>query len=129
MKKQKAHEREEVVTGLQKAWNYFIHYFVGDGTTPERAFLWSILVVIVGMAVFWKESDMEKQNPLEDRQQPYNPLWYSLDLFVPFVDLHSDNIWMPGKAHSFKLAYMLIHKILGWVLIPVGIAAFAGIVK
>ena len=71
---------------------------------------------------------MELQK-LEAASQNYNPLWYSLDLFLPFIDLQVANVWLPKQRRHFARHYMRVQTILGWILIPIGLAALTGIIK
>jgi len=71
---------------------------------------------------------MELQKP-EDSRRVYNPFWYSLSLFVPFVDLQSHTVWKPKDDCSFLRHYMRVHTLLGWILIPIVLAALTGIIK
>ncbi len=71
---------------------------------------------------------MEPQQP-EDASRSYNALWYSLDLFLPLIDLQAASAWQPKQDRRFARNYMRVHRIFGWILIPVGLAAFTGIIK
>ncbi len=130
---QKWHERSAVSRGLKKLWSIFLHFSVGDGRRPELAFLWSALVVLIGCWTFDFKKGMVLQNPAEvqaeDEIHRYNRLWYSLDVFLPFIDLKVDNVWIPRPDRKFALFYMHVQTILGWILIPIGLAAFAGILQ
>lgn len=60
----------------------------------------------------------------------YNAFWYSLDLFAPVIDLEAATAWRPNKLeHRFLYHYSRLHRILGWVLVPIGAAAVTGIAK
>ena len=127
---QKRRERREVLRGpTSGAWwmNWFLDILVRHGRSPGRAFLWSAFFVFIGCFVFRRRQDMEPQNP-QDASRSYNALWYSLDLFLPFIDLQAASIWIPKQGHRFRRNHMRVHTILGWVLIPIGLAAFTGIV-
>jgi hypothetical protein len=58
----------------------------------------------------------------------YNPFWYSLDLFLPFVDLKMADKWMPKPERRFARHYMRFQAIAGWILIPIAILSITGIV-
>ena len=62
----------------------------------------------------------------------FNSLIYSLDTFLPIVDLHQENYWLPGldKPWSwFNRAYLWLHIVLGWMLTSIGVAGLTGIIK
>jgi hypothetical protein len=64
-----------------------------------------------------------------DTSQTYNPFWYSFDLLTPFIDLHLADSWMPRQDWHFGRIYAHVHRIVGWILVPIGIAAITGIIK
>jgi hypothetical protein len=59
----------------------------------------------------------------------YNPIWYSLDLFISIVDLRMAEDWEPRPERMWARAYMRIHIILGWILIPIGLLALTGVIR
>ncbi|HEV2841283.1 MAG TPA: pentapeptide repeat-containing protein [Chthoniobacterales bacterium] len=106
---------------------------VGYGRHPWQAGVPCVFFVALGCLLFSREK-MERQKPeeLKEGQDPlhgYSRLWYSLGLFLPFVDLKSDRIWKPKDERWFLRHYMRVHILLGWVLIPVLLAAISGLIK
>ncbi len=67
--------------------------------------------------------------PLRSRSPNYHAFWYSLDQFVPLVDLKASDEWWPDPLHRFTWHYLVFHKIAGAILIPIALAALGGIVK
>ena len=61
-------------------------------------------------------------------EQYYNPFWYSLDLFLPFIDLKMSGVWQPKEARKFVRHYARIHTIIGYILIPIGLLAVTGLI-
>ena len=69
---------------------------------------------------------------------------YSLDPFIPLVDLHEGRQWIPDTeagAHRFSVgrypvrnggllrAYLWIHIVAGWILSTLIVAAVTGIIR
>jgi hypothetical protein len=139
-------------------WSLFLDLFIRYGRSPDLAFLYSLFVVVFGSIVFWRKDGMRptasdappqiktpshipktlprwmrmqmmasqtKSNALVD----YNPIWYSLDLFISIVDLRMAEDWEPSPERQWARAYMRIHIILGWVLIPIGLLALTGVIR
>jgi uncharacterized protein YjbI with pentapeptide repeats len=52
---------------------------------------------------------------------------YSVDLFLPLVNMHIDEKWEPNG--SILQLYASIHAIVGWLVVPLLVAALAGIMK
>ena len=71
---------------------------------------------------------MEPQKPA-DARRVYNRFWYSLDLFLPFVNLQADDVWKPKTNERFLRHYVRLHVMLGWILIPIVLAALTGLIK
>jgi hypothetical protein len=122
----KRRERREVLnwSSARFWWNLVLDGIVGFGRHPERAFVWSAIPVVIGAFLF-RRSKMELRKP-ECTNMYYHPFWYSLDLLTPFIDLQSASEWMPKQKWLY--VYSRFHRILGWLLIPIGLAAITGIV-
>jgi hypothetical protein len=112
---------------IRWVWSVLLEYLVWHGRKPELALLWSLVIIFAGSFVFKREG-MEPKNPAGTPLR-YNASWYSLDLFLPIVDLGVANNWVPMKDRRFARNYIYIHKILGALLIPLGLAAVTGIIK
>ena len=127
---QQQRERREVLRWYSPKWwwNLFLDIFVKYGRSPGRALVWSALFIGAGVVVFWHKDRMELQKP-EYAPRNYSSLWYSLDLFIPFVDLDAANIWAPKQDRRFAWFCVRILKVLGWILIPIGLAALMGLIK
>ena len=128
-KTRKKRERREVLKNIDWWWNLVLDVFVGHGRNPGRALVWSILVVGLGCMTFRREHDMEPQSSEQGTPHNYNCLWYSLDLFLPFVELQMANAWLPKEGRRLARTYMRIHILLGWIMIPIGMAAISGIIQ
>lgn len=156
---QKRRERKELLnwSSLEWWWNGFLDVFVLYGRKPILAFVWSSLFLILGGFIFRDEvmiyqvdKDRMPNNLListthlrikayrrSNRRKvertrgkpPYNPFWYSLDLFLPVIDLKMANKWMPKPEQRFANHYMKIHTLIGWILISIGLLAITGIVR
>ena len=109
-------------------WSWVLRILVGYGRRPEYALYYSFGVVIIGAFIFRHRTCVVPRRP-DDQPQNYNPFWYSFDLLTPFIDLHQADTWMPRQDWRFGRNYAHLHRILGWILVPIGIAAITGIIK
>ena len=100
---------------------------VGYGRKPWRAGIPCAVLVALGCVLF-SPKKMEPQQP-EDTPRVYNRFWYSLGLFLPFVDLQSNKVWKPKADQTFLRNYMRVHILLGWILVPLVLAAVTGLIK
>lgn len=126
---QKRRERNEVLTPLSGAWlwSWFLDIFSGYGHRPALAFIWSGLVVLNGALIFRRREDMCPVEQ-EDVQLNYNPVWYSFALFLPYIDLGIASKWEPSPERKWARNYKYIHMLLGWVLAPIALLTFGGII-
>jgi hypothetical protein len=119
--------RGEFLGGIKWAWSAFLDYFVRYGRKPQLAFVWSLIVVILGCFVFRRQG-MEPRNP-GSKSSHYHSLWYSLDVFVPVIKLQAADDWVPKQDRRLARQYIYVHRLLGWILVPIGLAAVTGLIK
>jgi hypothetical protein len=117
--------RDERAHGVNWWSRYLLGIVAGYGRAPERSLIPCALVVLFGCFVFWDDRKM-KPNEQKFEGRRYNPLWYSLDLFAPIIDLEAAKVWSPLPTETFKWFYFRLQRILGWLLVPIAIAAFTG---
>ena len=112
-------------------WNWGADLLTGYGQRLERALLWSVVVILVGCSVFWRRGWMETQRPgdADTYRSTYNPLWYSLAVFLPISGLDDGKIWAPKRDRWKTRIYQRLHTLLGYLLVPIGLAAWTGIIK
>jgi len=113
-------------------WSYWLgswvlDLLVGYGRHPGRAAILCTILVALGCILFAPKK-MEPQNP-EETPRVYSRFWYSLGLFLPFVDLQANKVWKPKADRTVLRHYMRVHILLGWILIPIVLAALTGIIK
>ncbi|HEU0296850.1 MAG TPA: pentapeptide repeat-containing protein [Anaerolineales bacterium] len=127
---QKRRERDQVLEPRSGPWfwSWFLDIFSGYGQRPDFAFIWSALVIAVGAIVFRREEDMVILDDSEARP-PYNPVLYSFALFLPYIDLDIARKWDPKPHRKFAGIYKHIHRLMGWVLMPIALLTFGGIIS
>jgi hypothetical protein len=126
----KLRERDHILTPRSGPWfwSWFLDIFSGYGQRPQYAFGWSFLVIIIGTLVFRRESDMVIIDNSEAKP-PYNAVLYSFALFLPYIDLDIASKWEPKPSRKFAGLYKHIHRLLGWILMPIALLTFGGIIK
>ena len=140
--------------GFGWLWNRFLGFTIRHGYRPERAFIFSVVIVVVGGVVFWigydhnliypTEKDCIKQDKglINEKETikcskyynypKFNPWIYSLDVFLPIIDLRLKNAWIPnantpcGEALRY---YFWVQTASGWVLTTLWVAGFTGLVR
>jgi len=126
----KQREREEYFRS--RNWfrwlgSWVLYLLVGYGRRPWRAGIPCAFLIALGCVLF-SPKKMEPQRS-EDTPRVYSRFWYSLGLFLPFVDLQADKVWKPKADQTFLRNYMRVHALLGWILIPIVLAALTGLIK
>jgi hypothetical protein len=131
----------------------FLKTTIGYGHRPLLALLWSLGVVLVGwvavvigkrssvMRPTWPENDPRTSQPDYENLQPF---LYSLDVFLPFVNLHQEHYWWPNSKASGECAifgrrlrvrgstlrvYLWLQIIAGWLLSAIFIAGVTGLIR
>jgi hypothetical protein len=62
----------------------------------------------------------------------FNPFAYSLDVFLPIVDLNQESVWSPitTKEYGDYVQYFIYIQILtGWIFTTLAVAAVTGLVR
>jgi len=111
---------------FQWGLDLFQEYVLGYGRFARWPIIWSLVVIVVGFGFFWKETDMERK-PQADSN--YSRYWYSFELFVPIIDVGVASEWHPKPERTFIANYARLHKLAGWILVPVIFAALTGLSK
>jgi hypothetical protein len=138
---------------VARAWGYFLNFAVGYGHRPLRALYWSLAVILFGTLVVLAAKRAGVMAPTFPENYPPNyekmheelhPLLYSLDVFLPFVNLHQEHYWWPdatksGTAEVFALSfpcngrllryYLWAQIIAGWLLSAIFVAGVTGLIR
>ena len=124
----KRRERDDALAPLSVAWlwSWFLEIFAGYGYRPALAFIWSALVVALGAWVFRNPAEMLPVDQ-DTIKLHYNPLLYSFALFIPYIDLGIAGKWHPNPENRAASLYKHLHQILGWILMPIALLAFGGV--
>jgi hypothetical protein len=99
---------------------------LGYGRSALQPLLWSLAFVAFGTVVFRSEKRMEV---IGEHPPQFSAFWYSLELFLPVVDLGVAKNWRPARRSFPLLTYARVHQLAGWILIPVALAALTGAFK
>ncbi|MGO8804969.1 hypothetical protein [Candidatus Binatus sp.] len=147
----------------QRAWSLMLQYTIGFGYQPLRALWWIAGFVSLGTILFGWGYRMRIITPTEEAayrefvtggEAPphypvFNPLVYSLENFLPVVELHQDKYWRPNPRHtvpgkakrggppsdpssvSSRLlrCYLWLHILAGWTITPLLFAGLSGLVR
>jgi len=119
----------------------WIQSLVDYGYSPIKALVPMIIMVILGAWCFQQAYDNQTITPtsspvsVESTFYPYpefNSILYSIDVFLPIVDLHQEEYWIPNSGYpygEYYYYYMVFHIAAGWFLTTLFVAAISGLVR
>ncbi len=145
IEKQRALRKHGNLPLLSKFWNWLLGLFIDNGYSPEKAILWMLVPIALGTILFNTAFDqglmtrtqgqvtfVEDELEVEVPYPTFTPLAYSLDAFIPIVNLHQESYWLPNNSitgGAYYLYYYWLHIGMGWFLTSLAVAAISGIVK
>ena len=124
-----------------KLWSLTLKVTIGYGQAPWRALYWSLAVVLVGTFLFGRGMRDGVIVPASDKSEshfPFSSFWYSLDTFLPVVNLRQNDHWVPKPNNVIRFGirydlflrrYLWFHILLGWALTTLFVAGVTGILK
>jgi len=161
--KQDAQRRLGHLSRTERLWNIMLKVTVGYGYRPLRALWWIIGFVLFGTVLFGWGHHARLVTPTEEgayqsfissgaappHYPPFNAFVYSLENFLPVVDLSQGVYWRPNPRHSLKGGlriarreldlgmipaavlrwYLWIHIVAGWTLTPLLFAGLSGLIR
>jgi len=125
VRERKEYFRSDDWFGWLRSW--MLCFLVGYGRQPWRPVIPCAFLIALGYVLF-SPNKMEPQKP-EDTPRVYSRFWYSLNLFLPVIDLQAGKVWKPKADQTFLRNYMRVHILLGWILVPLVLAAVTGLIK
>ncbi len=146
---------------LERCWHWFLGKMIGYGYRPWRALIISVVVIAFGSLTFEighenkiiratklvelvvrGDTDSSERFRVSEDYPKFNALVYSLDMFVPLVDLRQASYWLPsapGPSEAERTLmpidvrllrlYMWFHILAGWVLSSLLVVGLSGLVK
>jgi len=161
--KEEQHREFGGMNRFRRAWNFMLDVTIGYGHRPLRALWWIFGFVFLGAALFRWGYHARIVTPTDEaayqvfvktgaappHYPPFNAVVYSLENFLPVVDLNQGNYWRPNPRHrrggELHMAgasldpaavpgtllrwYLWIHILAGWTLTPLLFAGLSGIVR
>jgi hypothetical protein len=147
----------------QRIWRMALRITIGYGYRPLRALWWILMFVTIGTALFGWGYRARLITPTEEgayesfcatgvpppHYPPFSSFVYSLENFLPVVDLHQGTYWRPNPRHrragdkpavngeSIRRTlparilrwYLWLHILAGWTVTPLLFAGLAGLLR
>ena len=133
-----------------KAWNHLLGIVIDYGYRPHKALVVVLIFVILGSFLFGRGFSgglflRARRYPDMNDYPPFNNIVYSIDTFVPIVDLSQKNYWFPnanaGRETTIPFLgirktwgrllryYFWVHTSLGWILSVLWVASLSNLVR
>jgi hypothetical protein len=162
MAKEVAQRRFGHMSTLQRAWSVMLEVTIGFGYRPLRALWWIGGFVGLGTILFAWGYRLRIITPTEEgayvefvktgeappHYPVFNPFIYSLENFLPVVELHQDKYWRPNPRHAVRGEvlrgrarlqgsstpsrllrwYLWVHILAGWTITPLLFVGLSGLV-
>lgn len=125
----KERQRREGRSRRARLWGWFLRWTVGYGYEPWRAGAWLLGLFATGWIAFRAllGDHIEPARTARGLTLPdFHASIYTLDLLIPFVNLHQRDNWVAQDAAQY-LAVSL--TLAGWVLATVALGALTGLLK
>lgn len=154
MAKEDARRKHGGLRWSERLWSRLLDVTIGYGYRPMRALWWILGFVALGSVLFGLGYHELAITPTEPRAYdyfvekgepplhypPFNAIVYSLENFLPVVDLHQGTYWRPNPRHGLggRLRalsgtllrwYLWLHIIAGWIITPLLAAGLTGMVR
>ncbi len=133
----------------QRLWRGLLRYTVGYGYRPEWALVWILAFVALGAFLFdlgYREGVMapastdvlvqemyQKCREIPKDYPTFSAWAYSIDAFIPFLDLVLEHYWIPnadaGWGGVLLRIYLWIHISVGWILSTLFLTGVTGIIR
>ena len=154
-------------------WNWLLGLFIAHGYQPQRALCFSLILIISGTILFsvghsfslitpsrvetFESTPPSTLKPVSENYPKFNPFVYSLDVFLPIINLHQQNYWLPNPNKGIEIPLVLLktgtllrwyfwfhivlktgtllrwyfwfHIVAGWCLTSLWVAGFTGLVR
>jgi len=164
--KNKDKAKHTKLTLSQWFWYRLFGPLIGYGYRPWRAMIVALILILIGWRLFKKGyshglimplsdsayvegniDNLEQSNGSQRISKIYpvfNSLVYSIDVFVPLVELHQVKYWLPNANRAFEpkrkvlaplykgrtlLIWFWIETALGWILTTLFLAGLTGLVR
>jgi hypothetical protein len=145
--KRKRLESSRITLRRPDAWilDRFLWLLTGYGVQLWRLLVAIALILVIGTFIFHVDGAVEPKQiyqppPIAEIQGKadeklsltcFQAFWVSLNLFLP-IEIPSGSEWKPSSQALWKIrftTFATLLKLLGWILVPVGVAGLSGWLK
>src|SRR5215203_514680 len=116
-------------TRKQSAWDLFLNVSVGYGLQAWRLLFPLLFILVVGIMVFSQPEALvtKADDSVIKAASMWRGLAYSFDLLIPVLTFPPADQWAP-EGYKREM-FAVFEVIVGWLFVPLMIAAWSGIVR
>lgn len=112
---------------LKRCFKWFLYGTIGYGRRPSMAMILSAVIVGFGAWLLGRSSSLSRKGG--GTVQWSDCLWYTFDVFVPLLDLKTNDRFELDPGHKKVQGYLYCCRAVGLLLIPIWAAALAGLIN
>jgi len=125
-----------------KAWNRILGITIGHGYKSGRVFYFIFYFLLLGSIMFCQANKlgvMKSVKEVSSGNPPFNSIIYSIDAFVPFLNLHQEDYWLPNAENTYPYdckwccqmfrGYLWFHIAMGWVFSTLAALSLSGLIR
>ncbi len=131
--KNKSYIKNAPVSRRAKLRRRIFGWILGYGYRPWKAVWWLLVFWGIGTGLFWLGRCVEVIQPTRSELYPeFIAPVYSLDIFIPLINLHQATYWLPDAQNLWGILlwiYLCVHVLLGWILMTMFIFGLTGLLK
>jgi len=120
---ERAAHAQRAKSAFDVGWSRLLDVSVRYGWALSRLMVPAGAVVFLGTA-FGEFSEVQ---PVSDSTAPFNPFFYSIDVFLPLIDLDLEDSYRPVRA-SVQF-FFWVEKLSGWFLTTLLATSWTGVFK
>jgi hypothetical protein len=129
-----ASKRREIAGGPRTAggvfryvWKAFLYATIGGGVAPERAFYLLFALLVFGTLFYRDKAKMVWRGRADEPH--YSAFWYTVDLLLPVMKLDEARDWSPRPNDRARIYASRVLRVVGFLMIPLLLAAATGLVR
>jgi len=145
--KQDALRKNKETGRIASLWLGFLKLTLSYGYKPWKSLVYIVIFLVLGTLVFEDaqnrkimvpskvqvaNNDLSKYISCEISYPCLQPIIYSIDAFLPIVDLHQEDYWLPDASKPngwIYRGYLWLHIFFGWILTTVAVTGLTGLIK
>lgn len=108
-------------------------WLIGHGYRTSLILMYAAVFVVVGALLFGNFcAELAPTKKVEEIPTAFNPFVYSLDTFIPVINLRQKEYWVPRGdtcAGQALRVYYWVHIVIGWACFTLAVVGFTGLVR